>query len=201
MSYSKEFNDAMDLCMLSEVGPWFRRTHPACASGSVVSKSDRVAVGYVNDPADRGGETKFGIAKNANPELNITTLNYTQAEGVYYKKYWDSAECDKLPMLLNIIHFDATVNHGAGNSGKFLQRALGQLGKMVDGEIGPKTLTMIAAKTKTLAEIKVLCLLTLDQRDRFFKAIVANNPSQLKFINGWLSRTARLRKYIQDYKG
>lgn len=201
MSYSKDFEAAMELCMLSEVGPWFRKDHPACISGIVKSKSDRVATGDVNDPADLGGSTRFGIAKNANPELNITTLTYTQAESVYYKKYWDSAECDKLPMLLNIIHFDATVNHGAGNSGKFLQRSLGMLGTSVDGNIGPKTLTMIATKTKTLAEIKVLCLLTLDQRDRFFKAIVANNPSQLKFINGWLSRTARLRKYIRDYKG
>ena len=31
--------------------------------------------GYVNDPDDPGGETKYGIAKKSNPDVDIKTLN------------------------------------------------------------------------------------------------------------------------------
>lgn len=198
--YSKDFEKAMEVCMLSEVGPWFKRTHPACISGIKKSKSDRLATGYVNDPQDKGGKTAFGIAQTANPTVNIDTLTYQQAEQIYYKKYWDLGECDQMPYLLNIIHFDAVVNHGARNSGKFIQRALGFLGTAVDGDIGPQTIKTIMGKSKTLADIKTLCLLSLDQRERFFKAIVANNPSQLKFLNGWLNRINMLRKVVSECK-
>ena len=30
--------------------------------------------GYVNDPDDPGGETKYGIAKNSNPDVDIKDL-------------------------------------------------------------------------------------------------------------------------------
>ena len=84
--YTKDFNEAMRVCMLSEIGPWFREDHPACISGVIKSKADRVATGYVNDPDDKGGETKFGIARNSNPNLNITALTYEQAKSVYFRK-------------------------------------------------------------------------------------------------------------------
>lgn len=198
--FSKDFEKAMEVCMLSEVGPWFKKDHPACKSGSIASKSDRLAVGYVNIVGDKGGRTKMGIAQTANPTVNIDTLTYEQAEQIYYKKYWDLGECDLMPYLLNIIHFDAVVNHGTTNSGKFIQRALGFLGTSVDGDIGPQTIKTIMSKSKSLAEVKTLCLQSLDQRERFFKAIVANNPSQLKFLNGWLNRVNMLRKVVSEYK-
>ena len=198
--FSKDFEKAMEVCMLSEVGPWFKKDHPACKSGIKKTKSDRLATGYVNDQNDRGGKTAFGIAQTANPTVNIDTLTYEQAEQIYYKKYWDLGECDQMPYLLNIIHFDAVVNHGTTNSGKFIQRALGFLGTAVDGDIGPQTIKTIMSKSKSLADIKTLCLQSLDQRERFFKAIVANNPSQLKFLNGWLNRVNMLRKVVSQYK-
>lgn len=198
--FGKDFEKAMEVCMWSEVGPWFKKNHPACISGIKKSKSDRLATGYVNDPQDKGGKTAYGIAQAANPTVNIDTLTYEQAEQIYYKKYWDLGECDLMPYLLNIIHFDAVVNHGPTNSGKFIQRALGFTGANVDGNIGPQTIKTIMSKSKSLAEVKTLCLLSLDQRERFFKAIVANNPSQLKFLNGWLNRINMLRKVVSEYK-
>lgn len=35
--------------------------------------------GYVNHPADPGGETKFGIAKRSYPALNIASLTREDA--------------------------------------------------------------------------------------------------------------------------
>jgi len=195
--YTKDFNEAMRVCMLSEIGPWFREDHPACISGVIKSKADRVATGYVNDPDDKGGETKFGIARNSNPNLNITALTYEQAKSVYFRKYWDLSECDLLPSLLNIINFDAVVNHGSTNANKFLQRSLGFLGTSVDGNLGPKSITKCYERCKTTIDIKNLCLMVLDERERFFRVIVARNPSQQKFLQGWLNRVSRLREYVK----
>ena len=44
--------------------------------------------GYVNDPSDPGGETKFGVSKKSYPNLDIKNLTITQAKEIYYKDYW-----------------------------------------------------------------------------------------------------------------
>lgn len=195
---NKDFDEAMRICMLSEIGPWFNENHPACISGIVKTRADKVATGDVDIKGDSGGHTRYGIAQNYNPELNVSTLTYGQAKVVYFKKYWDSSECDLLPSLLNIINFDAVVNHGSVNANKFLQRCLGFLGKDVDGVLGPASLRKCYSVCVTKYDIKTLCLKVLDERERFFRVIVARNPSQQKFLQGWLNRVSRLREYVKQ---
>ena len=43
--------------------------------------------GYVNDPDDPGGETKFGISKRAYPHLDIKNLTEEHAADIYYNDY------------------------------------------------------------------------------------------------------------------
>lgn len=90
--------------------------------------------GYSNDPRDPGnwtggrvnvGElkgTKFGIASHSYPNLDIKNLSIQDAKAIYRRDFWD---------ILNDAHpavkfqlFDAAVNHGHGNSIRFLQRAV-----------------------------------------------------------------------------
>ena len=52
--------------------------------------------GYVNDPADPGGETKFGISKRAYPDVDIKSLTRQEAEMIYRRVYWEKAGCDKM---------------------------------------------------------------------------------------------------------
>ncbi len=73
--------------------------------------------GYVNDPKDPGGETKFGISKRAYPNLNIKDLTIEQAKAIYKKDYWDRCNCDEIEYPLDIVVFDTAVNMG-------IQRAL-----------------------------------------------------------------------------
>ena len=40
--------------------------------------------GYVNDPDDPGGETKYGIAKKSNPDVDIANLTIEEAKKIYY---------------------------------------------------------------------------------------------------------------------
>lgn len=68
--------------------------------------------GYVNDPVDPGGETKYGISKKSYPMLNIKDLSIEDAKLIYEKDYWMPAGCDRLPYPLNLVVFDNAVHSG-----------------------------------------------------------------------------------------
>jgi len=44
--------------------------------------------GYVDDPDDPGGATKYGISKRSYPLLDIKELSYDQAVAIYYRDFW-----------------------------------------------------------------------------------------------------------------
>lgn len=194
-----DFDKAVLVGMQSEVGPWFREDYPACISGIVKTRQDRVQTGDVDHPNDPGGHTRFGIAQRHNPEVNISTLTYPEAKKIYYKKYWVVGDCDHLPSLLNIIHFDAVINHGVRNSSKFIQRALGFLGNNVDGDIGPYTLGAIAKVCKDEQSTKEFCMKVLDQRERFFRVIASRNSKLMVFLKGWLNRVLFMRQQVSKF--
>lgn len=97
--------------------------------------------GYVNNPKDPGGETKFGITKRTYPSLDIARLTLADAKTIYKRDFWDRACADQLPVGLAFDVFDAAVNSGIEQSVRFLQRAVGVAD---DGHIGPVTLANIA---------------------------------------------------------
>ena len=78
--------------------------------------------GYVNDPNDLGGETKYGITKSFYPDVDIKNLTKEQAKHIYHTDYWRRAKCDEVPPHLRHIYFDMCVNFGQGGAVKVLQR-------------------------------------------------------------------------------
>lgn len=66
--------------------------------------------GYSNDPNDPGGETKYGISKRYNPDVDVKNLTLDQAKEIYLKRYWMPFGCDKRPFPLDICLFDGAVN-------------------------------------------------------------------------------------------
>jgi len=97
--------------------------------------------GYVNDPNDPGGETKYGISKRAYPKINIKRLTKKDAREIYKKHYWNKIKADKLPPEIRLAMFDFAVNSG-------VYRAISLIQKIVkakrDGVLGPKTLRKIS---------------------------------------------------------
>lgn len=184
--YSDAFEKAVDHAMLYEVGGFWKLT-PAVEAGLIDTPAQRKAVGYVDDPLDRGGETKFGVAKNANPDLDIAKLTWAGAKAVYYDRYWVTGACERLSPTVGILHFDGCVNHGVGRAKKFLQRAAGVED---DGVIGRMTLAAVAA-----IDPVVLCNKICDVREQFYRDIVAGRPSQSRFLKGWLRRIDEMRTY------
>ena len=68
--------------------------------------------GYVNDPNDSGGATKYGITKRWYPHLDIKNLTKEEAMDIYYKDYWLRAGCDKKFYPCNLLMFDTSVHMG-----------------------------------------------------------------------------------------
>jgi lysozyme family protein len=184
------FEKALNCCMKYEVGGFWNLETPGVREGLIKTAAQRKAVGYTNDPDDRGGETKFGVAKAANPDLDITNLDWEGAKRVYMKRYWLPGDCQDLPVRLALMHFDGCVQHGVGKAATFLQCAVGAT---VDGDVGPATIE----KVKTVDE-----LVTVDKigelRAAFYRQIVELNPSQAKYLNGWLRRIDETKAFIHS---
>ena len=145
--------------------------------------------GYVNDPSDLGGETKYGISKRSYPNLNIKHLTLEQARKIYFCDYWLKGKFEQISDdTLATQLFDLSVNLGIKAETIVLQRALRSVGINVqeDGVLGPVTLsaTNKADPNALLAAIK-------SEAAGYYRLIAAKNPQQQKFLSGWLSRAYR----------
>ena len=105
--------------------------------------------GYVNNAADPGGETKYGISKRAYPTVDIANLTLEQAEALYKRDYWDKLFLDTADPALALIAFDAAVNNGVGAATKWLQSALSVT---ADGIFGPQSQAALVACTGAKAQ-------------------------------------------------
>lgn len=71
-----------------------------------------IEAGYVNNPADPGGETKYGISKRAHPDVDIKSLTLEGAQAIYQREYWEPLGCDAMPWSAALLVFDCGVNEG-----------------------------------------------------------------------------------------
>jgi murein DD-endopeptidase MepM/ murein hydrolase activator NlpD len=147
--------------MKQEVGPFWNESNAAVISGSTATADDRKQVGFVDDPIDRGGLTKYGIAQNANRTTDVKTIDLAGAKDIYYNKYFKASKADTLPDQLAVMHFDTAVNHGVSQANRILAAAGGS----------SATVDQYAA-----ARLKV------------YEEIVRKNPSQARFTRGWSNR-------------
>lgn len=146
--------------------------------------------GYVNDPRDPGGETKYGISKRSFPEVNIKELTLDQAKEIYKKNYWEQTRCDDLPSYLRLPVFDCAVNQGTISAIILLQRCSGV---PVDGILGSKTLEGIRGQNS-------FNLLTRFTVKRLMKYTTTNNFKI--YGHSWISRTiVSSMKYLIEKRG
>lgn len=170
---------------------------------------------YSHRPADRGGETAYGI-KEAVARANGYTgrmidLSIEDARRIYKAQYWDILRLDAIAEISVAAAeelFDTGVNCGVGTAGQFLQRALNAFngvqhtaleGKRfypdvkVDGVVGPLTVEAFRAfmAWRGLAgEAVLLRALNGLQATRYI-AIAEADHSQEAFTFGWfLNRIA-----------
>ena len=137
--------------------------------------------GYVNDPKDLGGETKYGITKRFYPDVDIKNLTIEQAKQIYKQDYWDKNRVNELPKQLKHIFFDMCVNMGRGTAVKILQRTAVASGSniSIDGGMGPMTLK--AVQNLKLEKVRSYRIL-------YYAQLVTKRKDQEKFWFGWYRR-------------
>ncbi len=149
--------------------------------------------GFVNDAADRGGATKYGITletlrqvpghENATAN-DVKNLDVSVAKKIYAVKYATPYMKLSNPIVFNFI-VNGAVQHGVSGMNKLIQRTLGVA---EDGVLGPNTwgklLVTEASPTQFLAAI-------VATRCEYYARIIQSNPTQLKFARGWLNRIAK----------
>jgi lysozyme family protein len=149
---------------------------------------------YENDPTDTGGCTKFGIIlqtlKDYKFDVNkdgvftcedVKALTVEDAKTIYKKMYWDYFKADSIKnQSLAEYIVDGAINQGKGTIAKYIQDIIGVT---ADGLVGNKTIEAINNYNSKELFDKLKA-----KREEKYHKIVANNPSQNKFLKGWLNR-------------
>lgn len=171
---------------------------------SVESLLDEVIAregGYVHHPADRGGPTKYGITQRTLSEWlgrpatvdEVRRLDEEAAREIYVARYLAGPRIDTLPSEIVGQVFDMAVNHGPRRAVRLLQEVLNLAGWRVniDGVIGPETRRSAFEAEAAMGPFLANAL--ADQRANFYRRIVAGDPSQRVFLDGWLARADAFR--------
>lgn len=143
-----------------------------------------------DDPDDKGGLTRFGIAQNFNPDVDVSRLTRDQAKLRYLTKYFYPAHCEDFPRYLAIAVFDAAANHGPVTAIKMMQQALRVT---ADGLVGPVTIAAVESRLDSKLIIDFL-----SYRAQRYHEIAAKEPSQTKYIRGWMRRLFKLQAFLNE---
>ncbi len=151
--------------------------------------------GYSNDKRDPGNwtggavgkgglnGTKFGIAANTYPNLDIKNLTLTQAKEIYKKDWWDKLGGHGLHSAITFQLWDFAVNAGKKRAIMELQQVAGVT---ADGVMGPKTIEAVNA-----LDLNDVLLSLTAERLKFYTSL-SKWPTYGK---GWVNRVADNLKY------
>lgn len=163
--------------------------------------------GYVNDPDDPGGATKYGVTIHTMLRLgldltgdgrvdasDVRQLSRAEAKRIFIQHYFHRPGISKLPEALHASVFDMQVNAGA-HAVKILQRLLRKMAfpVAVDGKIGPKTIA--AARQAAKAAPAFLADAYGIERRNYYYALADRRVASRKYARrrdggkgGWIRR-------------
>lgn len=158
--------------------------------------------GFVDDPNDRGGTTNHGIslryAKGVGLDLDgdgdvdgddIRLVTPDMAFDLYRDDFFVSPRINRLPEEIQPQVFDIAVNSGPPRAIMIVQKVINMAGfgpTDVDGVIGPDTVRR--AKLAQEDGGNLFNNAIMHERVRFYHALVKSDPTQERFLVGWLNR-------------
>ncbi len=179
------------------------------------SKSIHVLLGiegdYVNDPADSGGATRFGIteatARRHGHKGPMSQLPLSVAKEIYQKEFWDTIRGDDIAgIYLDVSYevFEAGVLSGPGRSAKWLQRYLNIMndgGRLyadisVDGMPGRQTLAALEAYARARGqEGEDVMLAGLNSfQGEYLLHLAEKRRKDERFAYGWIRHRAMIHR-------
>lgn len=163
--------------------------------------------GFVNDPDDPGGATKFGVTIHTMRRLgvdltgdgrvtaaDVRRLSRAQATDIFIEHYFKRPRIGDLPEALQASVFDMYVNAGA-NAMKILQQLLCDMGFVVavDGALGPQSVAA-AAQAMSAAPDHLVDAYGIARRNYYFR-LADRRPASRKYARtiaggkgGWIKR-------------
>ncbi|MBC8642141.1 hypothetical protein IAG25_35640 [Caballeronia sp. EK] len=158
--------------------------------------------GYSNNPADRGGETIWGVTAATARAFGYTgpmaQMTRDTAIAIYRSRYWTQPRLDQVQAIDGDVAeklLDIGVNMGPATGVKFLQRALNVLNQQgkafpdlsVDGGIGAMTIAALQAFIAQRGNDgrRVLLGMIAAQQSVRYVEIAEANPTQETFEYGW----------------
>lgn len=163
--------------------------------------------GFVNDPDDPGGATKYGVTIHTMRRLRIDLdrdgdvdvrdvrlLTRAKATDIFIRHYYERPRINLLPEPLQASVFDMYVNAG-GNAVKILQRLLAEFQEpvTVDGALGPKTAAAVTRVYEKAGE-HLVDAYGIARRDYYFR-IADRRAASRKYAQaraggkgGWIRR-------------
>lgn len=149
--------------------------------------------GFADDPDDKGGATMAGITlatfkaycrKEGRPEPTaeeLRKITIADWEAIFKTMFWDVARADEIEDQ-NVAN--AVVDWIWMSGPSKLKTVQLIVGVEADGLVGPKTIAAING----FASQRDLFYQIQQARKNACEKIVAQNPSQRKFLRGWLNR-------------
>jgi len=163
--------------------------------------------GFVNDPDDPGGATKFGVTIHTMRRLgldltgdgainvaDVRRLSRAQAVDIFVRHHFNAPRIAELPAPLQPSVFDMYVNAGS-NAVKILQSLLREMGQeiAVDGVIGPQTIRAAHAAWQAAPD-HLVDAYGIARRNYYFR-LADRRPASRKYARsraggkgGWIRR-------------
>lgn len=147
--------------------------------------------GYVNDPDDAGGETKYGISKRSYPSLDIAKLTKEEAKVIYYYDYWLKARADVIAQVSFQVatkYCDVAIHCGIRKAFELLKKAMEDLGASVRDGVDVYFIVQLQHICLDPQQKATLVANIIKHQKHYYHSLVAKKPSQAKFLKGWLKR-------------
>ena len=158
---------------------------------------------FTDDPLDRGGPTKYGItqatltawmkrqstlSRRSATAVEVRNLDLGTARAIYEEMYIRDPGFLKLPYFVIVDKMvDMGVHHSPAQAIFMLQEVVNS---DRDGVLGPVTVANVRMRDPL---VTLTALVT--RRNRRFIRICRNDPSQLKYLEGWINRSNAFLPY------
>ena len=160
--------------------------------------------GYVANPADKGGPSRFGVTEavaRANGYRGaMRQLPREEAAAIYRRMYWLRPRFDEIARRSASVAaelFDTGANMGTGTAAGFLRRALNALNRngadyrdvAVKGAVDDAVLAVLKAFLRvrgSAGETVLVKALDALQGERYL-ALAETRPANEAFLYGWLA--------------
>lgn len=189
---------------------------------NIIRRGVAVEAGYVNNPADKGGETKCGITATTAAEHKddliklfkwngqMKDLTEEMAIWIYRTAWWDRLRLDDIlkihPFIADRL-FDFGINAGRGAAGTNIQRILNVMNRMQqdykdikpDGAIGDGTVDALKAYVAKRGQVGILNMIQLliDLQGAYYIQVAEKRELNETFMSGWTTRVREANELYQ----